>query len=207
MFCSKCGKEILSGNNVCEHCGAEVEELDMSKYITTEEVNNQGYENQSYSNQDYNANNQGYENQSYINQDYNANNQGYENQSYSNQDYNANNQGYENQSYSNQDYNNNQGYNNQQYTNQGYNNYQGGAEQKSKLAAGLLAIFVGSLGIHNFYLGYTNKGLIQILVTLIGGIVTCGISAVAMQIWAIVEGIQILTGSINVDANGVPLKE
>ena len=173
MFCSKCGKEILSGNNVCEHCGAEVEELDMSKYITTEEVNNQGYENQSYSNQDYNANNQGYENQSY----------------------------------SNQDYNNNQGYNNQQYTNQGYNNYQGGAEQKSKLAAGLLAIFVGSLGIHNFYLGYTNKGLIQILVTLIGGIVTCGISAVAMQIWAIVEGIQILTGSINVDANGVPLKE
>ena len=190
MFCSKCGKEILSGNNVCEHCGAEVEKLDMSKDIKTEEVNNQGNENQSY-----------------INQDYNANNQGYENQSYSNQDYNANNQGYENQSYSNQDYNNNQGYNNQQYTNQGYNNYQGGAEQKSKLAAGLLAIFVGSLGIHNFYLGYTNKGLIQILVTLIGGIVTCGISAVAMQIWAIVEGIQILTGSINVDANGVPLKE
>ena len=31
---------------------------------------------------------------------------------------------------------------------------------KSKLGAGLLAIFVGALGVHNFYLGYNGKGKI-----------------------------------------------
>lgn len=74
---------------------------------------------------------------------------------------------------------------------------------KSKLAAGLLAIFLGSLGIHNFYLGYTNRALIQLLVT----VCTCGLGGVVMGIWALVEGIQILTGSINVDAKGIPLSE
>ena len=79
----------------------------------------------------------------------------------------------------------------------------GGYQQKSKLAAGLLGIFLGSLGIHNFYLGYQKKALIQLLVSLL----TCGIGATAMWIWGLVEGIQILTGSIAVDANNVPLKD
>lgn len=79
--------------------------------------------------------------------------------------------------------------------------------QKSKLIAGLLGIFLGSLGIHNFYLGNTNRGLTQLLVSLIGGIFTFGIAAVAMQIWGLVEGIQILTGTINKDADGNLLGE
>ena len=37
------------------------------------------------------------------------------------------------------------------------------ADAKSKLAAGLLGILLGSLGIHNFYLGYTGKGVAQLL--------------------------------------------
>ena len=80
-------------------------------------------------------------------------------------------------------------------------------QQKSKLAAGLLGIFLGGFGIHNFYLGYQNKALIQLLVSLIAGPLTCGIAAIAMSIWGLIEGIQILTGSINVDANNVPLKD
>ncbi len=32
---------------------------------------------------------------------------------------------------------------------------------KSKTRAGLLAIFLGFLGVHNFYLGYRTKGIIQ----------------------------------------------
>lgn len=40
---------------------------------------------------------------------------------------------------------------------------------KSKMAAGLLGIFLGSLGVHNFYLGYTGKAVAQLLLTLIGG--------------------------------------
>lgn len=86
---------------------------------------------------------------------------------------------------------------------QGYSGYQ----QKSKLAAGLLGIFFGGLGIHNFYLGYTNKALIQLLVSILGGVVTLGIASFAMWIWGFVEGILILTGSINVDARGIPLGE
>lgn len=80
-------------------------------------------------------------------------------------------------------------------------------EVKSKLVAGLLAIFLGYLGIHNFYLGYTNKGLIQILVSIIGGVITCGIATAAISIWALVEGILILTGKVPVDAKGIPLKD
>ncbi len=72
-------------------------------------------------------------------------------------------------------------------------------EAKSKMAAGLLGIFLGAWGIHNFYLGNTSRGVIQIVVT----IVTCGIGG----IWGLIEGIMILCGSINTDANGVPLQD
>lgn len=80
-------------------------------------------------------------------------------------------------------------------------------EQKSKVAAGLLGIFLGGFGVHNFYLGNTSRGLIQVLVCVIGGIVTCGLASFAMEIWGLVEGIMILTGSISTDAKGVPLKD
>ena len=43
-------------------------------------------------------------------------------------------------------------------------------QNKSKIAAGLLGIFLGSLGIHNFYLGYTKKAILQLCLT-IGGYV------------------------------------
>ena len=76
-------------------------------------------------------------------------------------------------------------------------------EQKSKLAAGLLGIFLGSLGIHDFYLGYTVKAVIQLVIT----IVTCGFGAIVSSIWGLIEGILILTGRIAVDGKGVPLKE
>ena len=72
-------------------------------------------------------------------------------------------------------------------------------EQKSKLVAGLLGIFLGGFGIHNFYLGNNKRGVIQIIVTL----VTCGIGA----IWGFVEGIMILVGHINTDASGRPLTD
>ena len=76
-------------------------------------------------------------------------------------------------------------------------------QQKSKLAAGLLGIFLGGLGIHNFYLGYSGKGVAQLLITLL----TCGFGAIVSSIWGLIEGIQILTGSIDRDANGYPLGE
>lgn len=77
-------------------------------------------------------------------------------------------------------------------------------QRKSKLAAGLLGILLGSLGIHNFYLGNTSRGIIQLLLCTVGSL-ACGIGPIIAAIWGLVEGIQILTGTINADANGVPL--
>ena len=77
---------------------------------------------------------------------------------------------------------------------------------KSKMAAGLLGIFLGWLGIHRFYLGYTGIAVAQ-LVLGVAGIVTCGITTAAAAIWGLVEGIMILTGSINRDAQGQPLTD
>gem|GEM_PF-2378854 len=64
---------------------------------------------------------------------------------------------------------------------------------KSKLTAGLLAIFLGSLGVHRFYLGYTVLGIVQLL--LCGG---CGI-------WQLIDVIMIFTGKLP-DAQGKLLK-
>lgn len=76
-----------------------------------------------------------------------------------------------------------------------------GTPLKSKMVAGLLGIFLGGFGVHNFYLGNTNKGIIQIVVTL----VTCGIGA----IWGTIEGILILVGNdgFSTDAQGRPLTD
>lgn len=72
-------------------------------------------------------------------------------------------------------------------------------EQKSKLVAVLLAFFLGSIGIHDFYLGYTKNGIIKIVLTVCTGI--------GGGIWALVDFIRLLTGSLNTDANGVELKK
>ncbi len=72
---------------------------------------------------------------------------------------------------------------------------------KSKIAAGLLAIFFGAFGIHNFYLGYKNTALTQLLLT----ICSFGLLYPATSLWGIIEGIMILTGSIKKDSDGNPL--
>jgi len=58
------------------------------------------------------------------------------------------------------------------------------ANTKSQLIALLLVLFVGGLGIHRFYLGYTTIGIIQLLTG--GG---CGI-------WALIDLIRIITGDL-----------
>ena len=68
---------------------------------------------------------------------------------------------------------------------------EGQVGQKNRLAAGLLAILLGSLGVHKFYLGYTSTGVIMLLVTLL----TFGIGAMVMAVISLVEGIMYLTKS------------
>lgn len=62
------------------------------------------------------------------------------------------------------------------------NQYGGGG--KSQLAALLLVIFIGSLGIHRFYLGYTVIGIVQLLT--LGG----------LGIWSLIDLIRIITGDL-----------
>jgi TM2 domain-containing membrane protein YozV len=62
---------------------------------------------------------------------------------------------------------------------------------KSKIAAGLLAIFLGVFGVHNFYLGRTGRGVAQLLLT----ILSFGLLSFVTGIWSIIEGILILTSA------------
>lgn len=81
--------------------------------------------------------------------------------------------------------------------------YAGGGVGKSRLLVGLMGIFFGTLGVHNFILGYTGKAVAQLLITLL----TCGIGGIAVEIWALIESINVLAGNVNVDAFGVPLTD
>ncbi len=60
---------------------------------------------------------------------------------------------------------------------------------KSQVVALILCFFLGGLGIHRFYLGYTTVGIIQLLTA--GG---CGI-------WALIDFIRIILGDLQ-PANG-----
>lgn len=64
--------------------------------------------------------------------------------------------------------------------------------------AAILAFFLGVIGIHDFYLGYTKSGIVKIILTI------TGIGAVASEIWAIVDFVNILIGN-KTDSNGNPL--
>lgn len=85
----------------------------------------------------------------------------------------------------------------QQYPNQPIQPAAGG---KSRVVTGILGILLGSLGIHNFYLGFTKKAVLQLVLT----VVTLGLAG----IWGFVEGIIYLVSQDpkwSVDANGQPL--
>lgn len=68
-------------------------------------------------------------------------------------------------------------------------------QRKEKVAAGLLAIFLGSLGIHKFYLGgkqQRTSGIVMLLVSVIGSCLFF-IGPIVMGIIAFIEGIVYLT--------------
>lgn len=109
---------------------------------------------------------------------------------------------------------NNQNYNNSQEYTQGYNRppygqqqgyttpppypptsgnglFDEGPEGKSRGIAALLAIFVGSLGLHYFYLGKTTGGIVYLLISLF----TCGSIAALL---GLIQGVKML-GMTNED--------
>ena len=102
--------------------------------------------------------------------------------------------------------------------------------KKSRVAAGMLGILLGSYGVHNFYLGYTNKAITQVVLS-VGGIILAtflyilasflsvfiigiflfpiafifNMLPVATWVWGLIEGIMLLSGKITKDGNGEDL--
>lgn len=63
-----------------------------------------------------------------------------------------------------------------------------------KTAMALVCFFFGSIGVHNFIMGETKKGLFKILM-----LFCCGLSG----IFALIDFIKILTDSYVVDPNSI----
>ena len=68
-----------------------------------------------------------------------------------------------------------------------------GAEKK--MPAGICGILLGGFGIHKFILGYTNEGIIMLIASLVGGMLTFGLAAFAVAVIGFIEGIIYLTKS------------
>lgn len=66
------------------------------------------------------------------------------------------------------------------------------AQQKSFVAALLLCLFLGSIGVHRFYVGKVGTGILQI--------VTFG----GLGVWVLIDLIMIIVGSFK-DKQGNPL--
>ncbi len=79
---------------------------------------------------------------------------------------------------------------------------------KDRVIYVLLAIFLGELGVHNFFAGYTNRAIWQLVACIviipIAAIITCGIGLLLyfpLKIWAIIEAC-----TVTQDAKGVRFK-
>jgi TM2 domain-containing membrane protein YozV len=71
----------------------------------------------------------------------------------------------------------------------------GGGNKKEKIAAGLLAIFLGGLGIHKFYLGGKQQktaGIIMLVIWIVGFCLFF-VGPIVIGIIALIEGIIYLT--------------
>ncbi|MEV6318024.1 TM2 domain-containing protein [Streptomyces sp. NPDC051776] len=72
----------------------------------------------------------------------------------------------------------------------GYDPYGRPYSDKSKIVAGVLQLFLGSFGIGRFYLGHVGLAL--------GQLFTCG----GLGIWALIDGIVLLTSNNTTDQQG-----
>ena len=80
-------------------------------------------------------------------------------------------------------------------------------KRKNRTLAGLLAMFLGGLGVHSFYLGHKERGFTQLVMSVVGGFCSCGIATLVVMTWGIIEGTQLFAGFVNTDAKGNPLTE
>ncbi|KND31892.1 TM2 domain-containing protein [Streptomyces acidiscabies] len=80
------------------------------------------------------------------------------------------------------------------YAPYGYDAYGRPYSDKSKIVAGILQLFLGTLGVGRFYIGHVGLGLAQLF--------TCG----GFGIWALIDGIILLTSDSTTDGQGRVLR-
>lgn len=69
--------------------------------------------------------------------------------------------------------------------------FSNGPSGKSRGVAGLLALFLGGLGLHYFYMNKTNAGVLFLLATLL----SCGVLGIVTQIISIIQAVLFFTSS------------
>ena len=69
--------------------------------------------------------------------------------------------------------------------------------RKNHVAYVLLAIFLGEIGVHNFYVGRIGRGIAQLLIT----IISFGMLFWVSWLWAIIEAC-----SVSTDGRGLPFE-
>ena len=69
--------------------------------------------------------------------------------------------------------------------------FNNGPSGKSRGIAGLLALLMGALGLHYFYIGKTNAGILFLIIA----ILSCGILATVTTIISIIQGVLFFTST------------
>ena len=72
---------------------------------------------------------------------------------------------------------------------------------RSKAAAGILAVLAGAFGAHDFYLGDNGKGWAKLIAT----VASMGVAGPFMEIWSLIDAVKIFAGRRD-DAKGRPLR-
>ena len=89
------------------------------------------------------------------------------------------------------------------FTNQINNAASHTSNNNSKMVAGLLALFLGSVGLHRFYLGYMKIGLIQLAIFVVALFVFAP-AVWTVTVWALIDMVFIFTGKLH-NMNGTEL--
>lgn len=104
-------------------------------------------------------------------------------------------------------------------------------DAKSRILAGLLGIFLGEFGVHNFYIKRTGRAVIQLVLSLcymlcsffasdvflspmlahfpgaMGFVILSGVFCFLIaRVWSLIEAILLLCGSTKVDGRGTPMR-
>jgi len=61
-------------------------------------------------------------------------------------------------------------------------------QPNKQLLAGYCGIIFGGFGIHKFILGYAAEGFVMLVITLVGGSFSYGITLLIMQLVGLIEG-------------------